>query len=99
MKQYKCLVCQEVFEEVCKEIDSECKALIIDVETLEYISSAGLRQLMKLKKSYPELTMINANDEVYDIMEVTGFSSIMTVQKAYKQYSVDGCKMIGKGTD
>lgn len=71
--------------------------LIFDCENLEYISSAGLRIVLKLGKTEKEFEVINANSEVYDIFDMTGFSEILTVKKAYRKFSVDGCEIIGQG--
>ena len=69
----------------------------IDAKELEYISSAGLRVLLKLTKSVGDVTVINVNSDVYEIFDVTGFTSILTVKKALREVSVDGCEMIGAG--
>lgn len=74
-------------------------AVVIDAEKLEYISSAGLRVLLRLRKSEPNLTVINVSPEVYEILEMTGFTEMLTVKKAYRHLSVDGCEMIGKGAN
>lgn len=71
--------------------------LVIDAENLEYISSAGLRVVLRLKKEYPLLKVTNVNSEVYDVFDMTGFTEMMTVEKAYRKFSVDGCAVIGKG--
>ena len=72
---------------------------VLDCEGLEYISSAGLRVILRLKKSSPSLKIINASSEVYDIFEMTGFTEMMEVKKAYRRLSVDGCKMLGRGSN
>ena len=72
--------------------------LTIDAENLTYISSAGLRVLLKAKKALSaDLTMTNVSPEVYEILDMTGFSQILTVQKAIRRLSVDGLSVIGKG--
>lgn len=71
----------------------------IDAEKLEYISSAGLRVLLQLRKSHKKLRIFNVNSEVYEIFEMTGFTQMMDVQKAYRVVSVDGCEVIGKGAN
>ena len=73
------------------------ESLIIDVEGLEYISSAGLRVVLKVKKKEAEMKIINASAEVYDIFDMTGFTEMINVEKAYKKLSVDGCTVIGQG--
>lgn len=74
-------------------------ALTLDAAQLSYISSAGLRVLLRLMKAGWKLTMLNASPAVYGIMETTGFSEMMTVRKAYRSLSVDDCEIIGKGAN
>ena len=57
--------------------------LVIDAETLEYISSAGLRVLLSAQKSMAKkgsMVVKNVSEEVQEILEVTGFIDILTVQ-------------------
>jgi anti-sigma B factor antagonist len=51
------------------------------MENLQYISSAGLRVLLIIKKSLPgnELILHNVNDTVEEILDTTGFSDLFTV--------------------
>lgn len=72
-------------------------SVVVDAEKLEYISSAGLRVLLKIRKSEPTLRIVNASTEVYEILEMTGFTEMIPVEKAYRRFSVDGCPVIGKG--
>ena len=85
------------------EINEACtddvQSVVIDAEKLEYISSAGLRILLRLKKKYPDLAVINVSQEVYEIFDVTGFSEMMEVRKAYRTISVEGCEIIGQGAN
>ena len=69
-----------------------------DAEELEYISSAGLRVLLKAaKRAGKPLTVMNVSRNVYDIFETTGFTELLDVRKAYRTISVEGCEVIGKG--
>ena len=79
--------------------ENEGKHTVIDADALEYISSAGLRILLKLKKEEPKLAIINVAHDVYEILEMTGFTDMITVEKAYKRMSVDGCEFIAKGAN
>ena len=73
---------------------------ILDAEKLEYISSAGLRVLMKMRKLYKRpLQVVNVSPEVYDIFEVTGFSEILNVRKKLREVSVEGCELLGEGAN
>lgn len=72
--------------------------LVLDAGGLEYISSAGLRVLLQLTRSQDKpLAVVNVAPAVYEIMEMTGFTELLRVKKAYRKLSVDGCEVIGKG--
>ena len=71
---------------------------VIDAENLEYISSAGLRVLMKVMKLFDEtLEVQNVSREVYEIVDVTGFTELLDVKKALRKVSIEGCEAIGRG--
>ena len=73
--------------------------IVLDAENLEYISSAGLRALMTLRKySEDPITIKSVSAEVYEIFEMTGFTELFDVQKALRSVSTDGLEIIGKGT-
>lgn len=64
----------QVEKEIFDAIEGKTSDIVIDAEKLEYISSAGLRVLMKLRKSIDkQLPVINVSRDVYDIFETTGF--------------------------
>ena len=73
--------------------------LILDAENLEYISSAGLRVVLRLRKAVPDLSVVKVSPEVYEILEMTGFTEMMDVQKAFRKLSVEGCEAIGQGAN
>ena len=73
--------------------------VVMDAEDLEYISSAGLRILLRVRKSNPDMSIINVSSEVYEILDMTGFTEMMTVEKAYRVVSVEGCEEIGRGAN
>ena len=74
------------------------QTLTIDAQDLDYISSVGLRVLMKAKKAMTgELVMTNVNSEVFDILDMTGFTQFITVKKALRNLSVEGLPVIGRG--
>lgn len=77
----------------------ETLPIIIDAQKLQYISSAGLRVLLHLKKTNQNLCITNVNSEVYEILDMTGFTQMMTVEKAYRVVSVEGCEEIGRGAN
>ena len=79
--------------------ENSFEELIIDAQKLEYISSAGLRIILRLKKNNASLKIVNVSSDVYEIFEMTGFSEIMPIEKAYREFSVEGCEIIGQGAN
>ncbi|MGM9613293.1 MAG: STAS domain-containing protein [Butyricicoccus sp.] len=71
--------------------------VILDAQDLEYISSVGLRMVLRLKKTVDDTRIVNLSLEVYDIFDMTGFTSILDVRKVLREISVEGCEIIGKG--
>ena len=93
--------------EIGRSITTQCaeqphKALVIDARSLKYISSSGLRMLMKLSddekaRDNDKMSIIEVSREVYEIFDITGFTKILSVKKAYRNVTIDGCQIIGKG--
>ena len=85
------------FEEAVKDIENN--GMIIDCKDLEFISSAGLRVILALKKKCGDKSfkIINTNNEVKNIFDITGFSEIMDVSGVSREVSVEGCDLIGAG--
>ncbi len=71
------------------ELEAEIKAsldgvtsLTLDLEKLEYISSAGLRVLLSAQKvmnKQGDMKVTNVNETIREIFEVTGFSDILSI--------------------
>ena len=71
---------------------------VFDAAELEYISSAGLRVLMKVRKQAgKEIRIFDVSPEVFEIFDMTGFTELFKVEKRLRELSVDGCEIIGKG--
>jgi anti-anti-sigma factor len=83
---------KDIFAEYEKEGE-----LSIDAGELCYISSAGLRVLLKLCQKQKHVEVMNVSPEVYDILEVTGFTDLLDVKKKLREVSVENCALIGKG--
>ena len=75
------------------------KHTVIDADNLAYISSAGLRVILRLRKEEPKLAIINVASDVYEVLDMTGFTDMVTVEKAYRKMSVEGCEFIAKGAN
>lgn len=69
-----------------KEINSlpaETTDLVLDMEKLEYISSAGLRIVLSAHKKMSAvgtLKLISVNETVMEVFEITGFADILTIE-------------------
>lgn len=79
--------------------NTDFEHLVLDAEDMTYISSAGLRIILKLLKNYNDMELIEVNSEVYEVLEMTGFTEMMQVNKALKHIDVTGKKIIGKGAN
>ena len=75
------------------------ETIILDCDKLEYTSSAGLRVILRVKQEIDDTRLINVHSEIYDIFDMTGFTEMMTVEKAYRVISVEGCEVIGEGAN
>ncbi|MBR0208992.1 MAG: ATP-binding protein [Oscillospiraceae bacterium] len=87
---------QEILDKLSGGTD---EAVELNAEALEYISSAGLRVILRIKKAVSDLRITNVGSEVYEILEMTGFTEMMPVEKAYRVVSVEGCEEIGRGAN
>ena len=71
--------------------------LSLDVADLKYISSAGLRILLLLKSTIPDIVIINASPVIFRTLEITGFTKLFHVQKAFRNVDITGCSLIALG--
>ena len=70
-------------EAALKEDLDNVKDLVIDLGSLEYISSAGLRVLLtaqKIMMKQGQMVVTHPNDVIKEIFEVTGFCDILTIE-------------------
>ena len=73
----------ELEEELKKLFEEGSKDLVIDLEQLEYISSAGLRVLLSAHKTMAKqgnMRLLHANEVVMEVFEVTGFVDILNIE-------------------
>ena len=90
----------QVEKELLKKMEgADAGAVVFNAAGLEYISSAGLRVLLRIRKQYPDMTITDVGPEIYEILEMTGFTELMKVEKAYRVVSVEGCEVIGRGSN
>lgn len=57
--------------------------LILDCKEMEYISSAGLRVILKAQKlmnAQGSMKLTNVNDTIMEVFDITGFADILTIE-------------------
>ncbi len=66
-----------------EDILSNCKDLTLDMSALEYISSAGLRVILKAQKAMNTkgaMKLTHVNDSVMEVFDITGLIDILTIE-------------------
>lgn len=72
--------------ELEKELDSilsGLKELTFDMTNLEYVSSAGLRVILKAQKAMNaqgSMKLTGVNDSIMEVFDITGFLDILTIE-------------------
>ena len=65
------------------EIIDGVSELVLDMAKVEYISSAGLRVILKVQKimlRQGKMKLVNVNENVMEVFEITGFSDILNIE-------------------
>lgn len=73
------------------------KEVVFDFERVNYVSSSGLRFVLRVAKLNKNFKVINLTPAVYEIFEITGFTSLVKTEKALREISVEGKELIGEG--
>ena len=63
--------------------ENKGKHVVIDADALEYISSAGLRVILKAQKlmnAQGNMKLTNVNETVMEVFDITGFVDILTIE-------------------
>ena len=69
------------FEAKLSSLPTDVTSLTLDLAELEYISSAGLRQVVAAhKKMSGNLTIINVSDEIKELFRMAGFDKKLNIQ-------------------
>jgi len=70
-----------MLEQALTELGAEVKHLSLDLSGLEYISSAGIRQIVAAHKQMGgELTLRNVSVEVQDVLTMTGIAKKLHIE-------------------
>ena len=70
-------------DKTIQEEIGDTKNLVLDMKSLEYISSAGLRVLLSAQKKMQKIgsmKVINVCQEVMEVFEMTGFADILVIE-------------------
>ena len=86
---------EEEIEKIVRK--AKFSSMVLDLDGVSYLSSAGLRIVLKYKQRYKDVKVTNASPEVYDVLQMTGFTSMMEVKKKLVEIDVSNCKLIGEG--
>ena len=73
------------------------KKLILDFSDVDYISSAGLRSILRIKQNYDDLSIVETSLEVFDTFSMTGFTELMEIRKALRKIDISKAEVIGDG--
>ncbi|NOQ46828.1 MAG: anti-sigma factor antagonist [Desulfobulbaceae bacterium] len=71
----------EAAETITEKIQSGEHKIIFDFSRTDYVSSAGLRVILValklLKKTNGKMALCNANDQILEVLEISGFHSLV----------------------
>ena len=62
---------------------ADIKELVLDCGELEYVSSAGLRVILKAQKlmnAQGSMKLIHVNETIMEVFDITGFADILTIE-------------------
>ena len=71
---------RNTYEMAGERINNEMEKLVLDLEKLNYISSAGLRVIVDLRKSISNrenMVVKNVQQDVLDVFELTGLKKYL----------------------
>ena len=74
--------------------------LVFDFSDLEYISSAGLRSILRMaKKEQEKIKITGISPEIMEILDVTGFVELFETHRKIRKYDLSALEMIASGAN
>ena len=70
-------------EKQLDELLADTDTVVVDMEKVGYITSAGLRILLQMEKVMEQkgsMKVIHVSEDIMEIFEVTGFTEILTIE-------------------
>lgn len=74
------MTAQKLEEELSKSVN-DVKAVIFDLEELQYISSSGIRILIVTSKKVKKMKILKPTDVVMEVFEMTGLAEQFNIEK------------------
>ena len=69
----------------------------LDCTSLSFLSSAGLRIVMRLHARSADVRMVNVTPSVYEVLETTGVAEIVPTTRLMRNQSIKGLRQVGAG--
>ncbi len=92
-----------VLEELIDHQLANIKELILDFGGVDYVSSVGLRAILKaqqkMKDLHGSLQLKNVTKPIADLFEMTGLDRILHFERKPRTLSIDGLELIAKGAN
>ena len=70
-------------ETAIDDCSEEIQELVLECGELEYVSSAGLRVILKAQKQMNvqgSMKLIGVNETIMEVFDITGFADILTIE-------------------
>lgn len=77
--------CAPSFGREVEKCVTETTKLVFDFDRLQYIASSGLRMLLLAQKEMNkrgEMSIINVHEQIYEVLEATGFTGVCDISVA-----------------
>ena len=88
----------EEVADICDDLGT--RDLILNCEAVNYISSQGIHNLLALNQQFPgTLKLMHLQPKVYDVLVTTGINTVLPCERLPEEISLEGCRIIGKGSN
>ncbi|MDD7218438.1 MAG: amino acid adenylation domain-containing protein [Clostridia bacterium] len=78
---------EKELEEYLSSLTPSPEKIVFDAADLTYISSVGLRILLRIRKKITDFSIINVSDEVYEVFAITGMMDVFGIEKKAEKKS------------
>ena len=84
-------------EEELQSVVGDLTDVTLDMTDVTYISSSGIRIIMRLAKRCSHFALVGVQPEVYEVLDMTGLTEMLEVHRRIRNVNIDGLKQIGAG--